>query len=272
MLKSLYSSVIGKEAIKAVVAAMLVSTAVSSLVCGPASAQTAVKRHATPPDSYLQYRVYTVDQLIEQVSTNTTVRQRFARHFRIPEDQVVPYMRANLVESYVPSTARYTVYCVRPSGKFFPVRQTFHRGTKVFALRNGEPVMKWLCGNPLSRFLPDVEMVHHVASAKPPIVQVSPSIQELTPSEPMNVLVPSEEQVYQARVPAYRTSAVFPVSAVHGGISPLPLLGLILLAPHSGHSNGSPIAAVPEASSLAYVGLALPMVLVFARRRAKPLA
>ena len=228
---------------------------------------------STPRDSYLQYKVYSVEQLIQQVSDNPAVRQRFARHFQIPESRVVSYMRANLVESYVPRTGRYTVYCVHRSGKFYPVKQTFRRGTKVFALRNGEPVMKWVCGNPLSKFLPDVQVKN---LTQQPVQKVSPSIEELLPAEQANILVPSDipAPVYQPAVPASLVSASAPVLAHGGGGSLLPfLLPAALIGIHGGHSNSSPSPvvpvgpSVPEANTLVLLATGLPLALVAAVRR-----
>ncbi len=231
---------------------------------------------ATPRDSYLQYKVYSVEQLIQQVSDNPAVRQRFARHFQIPESRVVSYMRANLVESYVPRTGRYTVYCVHRSGKFYPVKQTFRRGTKVFALRNGEPVMKWVCGNPLSKFLPDVQVKN---LTKQPVQKVSPSIEELLPAEQVNILVPSDipAPIYQPAIPASLVSASAPVLANGGGSSLLPfLLPAALIGIRGGHgsSNTPPIVipvgpSVPETSTLALLAAGLPLVLAAAVKRKK---
>ncbi len=234
------------------------------------------RRVSTPRDSYLQYKVYSVEQLIQQVSDNPAVRQRFARHFQIPESRVVSYMRANLVESYVPRTGRYTVYCMHPSGKFYPVKQTFRRGTKVFALRNGEPVMKWVCGNPLSKFLPDVQVKN---LTKQPVQKVSPSIEELLPAEQANILVPSDipAPIYQPAVPASLISASAPVLASGRGSSLLPfLLPAALIGIRGGHSNTPtppivipPGPSVPETGSLALLATGLPLVLVAAIKRKK---
>lgn len=232
--------------------------------------KNAVRHVPTPPDSYLQYKVYSVDQLIQQVSSNPTVRKRFARHFQIPESRVVSYMRANLVESYIPKDGRYTVYCARPSGRFYPVHQTFHRGTKVFALRNGEPVMKWVCGNPLSRFLPSVQV--HLSQLPPKVVtKVSPSVQELTPVEPENILLPSEVStpVYQPLVPIQLASAATPLVG-HGGANLLPfLLPVALIGVHGGGggSTNVVIPAVPEPGALIYLAAGVPVILVGLRRR-----
>ncbi len=235
---------------------------------------------ATPRDSYLQYKVYSVEQLIQQVSDNPAVRQRFARHFQIPESRVVSYMRANLVESYVPRTGRYTVYCMHPSGRFYPVKQTFRHGTKVFALRNGEPVMKWVCGNPLSKFLPDVQVRN---LTKQPVQKVSPSIEELLPAEQANILVPSDipAPIYQPAIPASLVSASAPLLVHGGGNSLLPfLLPAALIGIHGGHSNSHtppitppiiipPGPSVPETSTLGLLAACLPLALAAAVKRKK---
>jgi hypothetical protein len=233
--------------------------------------KTAHRRVPTPPDSYLQYKVYTVDQLIQQVSDNPAVRRRFARHFQMPEDRVVEYMRANLVESYIPKTGRYTVYCVHPSGKFYPVRQNFHRGTKVFALRNGEPVMKWVCGNPLTKFASNVTDIVHV----PPKTRVDSTVAEFIPADIENEVVPSEGPATPTILvsPTIQSLASPVSSAVFRGAGPnlayglLPVAGLIAVN-SGGHSNsGPPVAAVPEAGSLLYLFAGVPIVLVAIRRR-----
>lgn len=241
----------------------------------PAGRSSGAHRISTPRDSYLQYKVYSVEQLIQQVSDNPAVRQRFARHFQIPESRVVSYMRANLVESYVPRTGRYTVYCMHRSGKFYPVKQTFRRGTKVFALRNGEPVMKWVCGNPLSKFLPDVQVKN---LTQQPVTKVSPSIEELLPAEQVNILVPSEipAPIYQPAIPASLISASAPVLSGGGGGSLLPfLLPAALIGIRGGHSNSStppviPIGpSVPEPSTVALLAVGLPLALTASIKRKK---
>ena len=249
--------------------AAVVSPAIASAQVHYLHARTS---RVTPPDSYLQYKVYSVDQLIEQVSSNPVVRARFARHFHIPQDRVVSYMRANLVESYIPATGRYTVYCVHRSGQFYPVRQTFHQGTKVFALRNGEPVMKWVCGNPLSKFLPQVQ-VHMIAKRPPPTVKTLPSIEELTPADTQDILVPAE-----VNAPVFQPLVAVPASAFpapfvgHAGTSLLPLLlpvALVGIGTSGGHgsTNVNIPVAVPEWGTAAYFAAGLPVVFLTWRRR-----
>lgn len=142
-------------------------------------------RTATPPASFLKYRVDSVAQLLAQIRADRTVRLRYAHLFGISENKVVAYMSKNLVESYIPATGAYKVWCVRPNGRVFVVKQHFHAGIRVFALRNGEPVLKWACGNPLTSRLPAPPQSPAMESmvVRHPVMQVMASTIEVTPSE-----------------------------------------------------------------------------------------
>lgn len=114
-------------------------------------------RHAVMPvprASFLNTRVDTVQQLISQIKASPAVRARYAKLFHVPQAEVVRYVQKNLVESYVPASKTYNVWCVSSTGRLYSVHQHFQAGTRVFALRNGTPVMKWACGNPLVSVLP----------------------------------------------------------------------------------------------------------------------
>lgn len=224
----------------------------------------------TPPDSFLRYKVYNTAQLIAQVQADPKVRQVFARHFNVPESRVVSYMRANLVESYVPRTGRYTVYCVRRNGKIYSVRQTFRKGTKVFSLRNGQPVMKWVCGNPLSKYLPPTKVV-----TKP-----SPPNELLTPTDVADVYVPSEVGAGLFETPflaaptfAGATPLFFGGGAGLGALSGLLIPLGVIIGSTGGHGGGGGTppshgqAVVPEPTpALFAVALMLAVALLLARK------
>ena len=253
--------------VPAIASATLLTAVLLGLVGTPTQAAATPRHQKPPPDSYLQYRVYSVDQLIQQVQNNPTVRERFARHFEIAPGRVVSYMRANLVESYIPVTRRYTVYCISRSGRIYALKQTFHKGTKVFALKNGQPVLKWLCGNPLSHFLPAVVTQTYVKKPKP-IVTVSRSIQTLT--ENADVLVPNEV----AATPFVPVVPFFPggasssfLSSASGGFPLAFLLPAALLFSNSGHGGGggtvphtTPPVVVPEPTDTLFLLGALPIL------------
>lgn len=203
-------------------------------------AAQAAPRRPTPPASYLRYKVYTVDQLVQQVRTDPWVRSAYARTFHIPEDQVLQYMERNVVESYIPATKEYTVYCISPSGRIYTVNQIFKAGTKVFALRNGQPVIKWVCGNPLMSHLPTVET--RTVKLPPKVVsKVSPSVETMIPSQPAAMLVPSESFAMLPTAPVI-TSAASGITTITGpGGFPLwlPLLPLAFSHGSGGGSSGS---------------------------------
>jgi len=241
---------------------------------------------STPADSFLVYKVYSVDQLIAEVKANPQIQRIYARHFRVPQSRVVQYMQANLVESYIPDTGLYTCYCVRQNGLIYPVKQKFTEGTKVFALRNGEPVLKWVCGNPLSKFLPAVET--HTIVRDMPVIKLAPSTEVVAPTDNVQILVPTESQTivtnsssdFDALVPQSIVGAAAPEAAIFvpsagapsllGALAALPVL---FAAGHGGGSNGgnssgSPLP-VPEGSTVqtSAVVLAFGAFLIGLRRR-----
>lgn len=272
-------------------AAFLCATAFASPA--PVQKSLLIHRHAglrtTPPDSFLVYKVYSIDQLIDEVRSNPRIQNVYARHFHVPQSRVVEYMQANLVESYIPETRDYTCYCVRGNGLIYPIKQRFTQGTKVFALRNGEPVLKWVCGNPLSKFLPAVET--HTIVKNIPVVKVAPMTEVIAPTDNVQILVPTETQFvatnssseFDTLVPNSIVGAaapgpsnfVFVPSGGGGGLGALAFLP-VLFAFHSNNSTPSSgggthtIPPVPEASTLesSAIMLAAGAVLLGLRRRA----
>ena len=209
----------------------------------------------TPPDSYLQYKVYSVPELVKQVSSNPRLIHIYAKTFNKPDNYVLHYITNYVQESYIPETANYTVYCVRKNGLIYPTKQRMVKGTKVFALKNGTPVMKWLCGNPLTKFLPVV----YKSKPLPPVTHIKDVVQ-LLPTEPEQEVVPAEVPVVAPATPVH----VIPTAATRlitsGGshaISPA-YLGLAALpflhTHHSGSSSGEPLVPAPPKSPTSPIG------------------
>ncbi|HOJ22924.1 MAG TPA: PEP-CTERM sorting domain-containing protein [Armatimonadota bacterium] len=145
---------------------------------------SAARAQRVPPMSFLEYRADTVEALALQAEQNPQVRARYARHFGIPGSRVAQFIRENLVISYLPASGRYRVYYVRPGGRIVARQVYLPRGTRVLALRNGEPVLRWICGNAMVPELPEV--------AVRPVRQV--------PQVPEVISVPSEQVVPVSRV------------------------------------------------------------------------
>ncbi len=176
----------------------LAVAAASLLLPGGVSAAT---RSRAPAYSFLEYRAETVEALALQAERNPRVRARYARHFGIPASRVARFIRENLVVSYLPTSGTYRVYYVSPGGRIY-ARQTYlRRGTRVLALRNGEPVLNWLCGNAMVPALPRVAV--RPAREVPP--QVAPVVSvpaEQVAVAPRLVSVPFEQVTVQQVVPA----------------------------------------------------------------------
>lgn len=221
------------------------------------------KRHRpAPPLSYLKENSYSLEDLIRQVESDRQLQLRYANHFHITPEQVIPYFREHLVESYVPKTQRFTVWMKRKDGSTFWRYQTFHAGERVLALKNGMPVLKWACGNPLMTKLP---VIKKKVVVKPPVKKVLPNVQERqryveieTPFEtprklmavaPLYSGIPSSMSRLVTTTPTPTPTFRFPGEAL------IPLAFI----PHGGGGGGTPPPpAIPEPSSivLALTGLA----------------
>lgn len=193
--------------------------------------------HPTANGSFLGQKVYTVPDLIAQIETNPAIASRYARHYHTTPGKVVHYLRSNVVESYMPRTQVFHTYWIRHNGSIRSGNERLVKGTRVFALRNGEPVLKWACGNPLTVSLPFVKT--KVAAAPVKFAQkMSADIEVHVPSEPTDTIVPSE------------TDTV-PVEAVSANAA-------ILTAPEPPVTHTHPVSFSPLAAAApTHVGLSL---------------
>lgn len=165
----------------ALLAALLVGF---SVLPGSGAAAQDGNVRSVSPESFLRRPARSAAQVVEQVRGDIIVRARFARFFHLPPGRVAAFLQANLVEGAIAETGFYTVQCVRPGGAIYPTKQAFRRGDKVFALRDGQPLLQWACGNPLSAFVTPIEAV--AAPRKPDIMT-------LVPTNDRDILVPIHE-------------------------------------------------------------------------------
>jgi len=240
------------------------------------SVRTARMGHPTAAGSFLGTKVYTASDLIYQLETHPTIAARYARHYHTTPDNIIRYMRENLVESYMPRTQTFKTYWVRGNGQIKTGHERLTKGTRVFALRNGQPVLKWACGNPLTAGLPPVRTVAS-STTEDFHTKVSPSEETLVPSEPADVIIPTEAPpVMVTQVPSeelrFSTAAIPPVAA-GGGFSfpwlPVAAIPVIVGVTHPGGGGDSPPPPpVPESSSIISFAAATGFgVLMLARRR-----
>jgi len=121
---------------------------VACLITAAMSCALAAQR--TPPGSYLTYRATTVGELLQQVSTDTTARARYARHFGISPENVVSYFKQNLSLVSLKRPVKVTSWYLNRSGKISHKVKLLPKGTLVFARKDGTPMLAWSCGNPLN--------------------------------------------------------------------------------------------------------------------------
>ncbi|MDR3709686.1 MAG: hypothetical protein P4L33_15420 [Capsulimonadaceae bacterium] len=217
------------------------------------STAATVATQAIPPQSFLNTRVQTVNEMIAQISSNSTVRQRYCKLFKVSSTQLIPYLRKNVVESYVPATKSYKVWCASKDGRLFSINQKFVAGTRVFALRNGTPVMKWACGNPLVSALPAPPAKPQTIAKAPtvPFEKVAPLTEtiasEVTPPAPVEnlVSVPSEvPTVVPSTLVAGSSEIIVPGSSAKGFIPWIPIAGAAALVSTTLNGSSSPSSKV----------------------------
>jgi len=204
-----------------------------------------------PPASFLRFRVDNVSQMVSQIKSDPAVRSRYCQLFNVPSAKLVSYVQKNVVESYVPATKTYRVWCVSKTGKLFAINSRLTAGTRVFALRNGTPVMKWACGNPVVSSLPTPPAkprtlarttLTPTGAAAASVSTVPSELSATAPSEHIATTVPSE---LQSAVPQTKVaSSIEQIGNVHastnGAASLIPLAGAAaLLTSSSGGSSSS---------------------------------
>ena len=232
------------------------------------------RQHPTSNGSFLRTMVYSVPDLIDQIGSNPAIAARYARHYHRPAADVVKYLRANVVESYIPHTQVIRTYWVRHNGSITAKQERMERGVRVFALRNGEPVLKWACGNPLTTSLPYVKTTVAHKSPKP-IEHLLPSTEVLVPAEPPDIIIPSESPappVVAAEPPAVNFSHQAEPAAPHLGFpigALIPIAAIPIIIATTNHPTENPLGPqpTPEApTTVAFAGLTV-LGLAAARRR-----
>jgi len=258
-----------------------------SACVGSVSHAATIDSKRPPLDSFLKVRVDTVNQLVDQVSTNANVRAHYAKVFNIPESSVVSYFKSNLVESYVSSPKTYPVWCVSKTGRYYTVPQKLNAGIRVLALRDGTPVLKWACGNPLTSKLPDAVSIRHSVAkrvdvpAEAVMGYTSTIANEGTPDVPLTHAITSTPVENNFSTPAFMVGGATELlvsPSVGGGTNPLALLPLGGLAALK--SSGVtpkvpvPLTDTPEPAPILtlLVGIAGLGLLAYNRRRSNAVA
>lgn len=129
--------------VRALTAAVLLSA--MALLSAPA----ALAKEKTPPGSFLEYRVRTVGELVDQVSKYPTVKARYARHFGIRPQEVAGFLSDGLRLVSLKSPEKVRSWYIGKSGDAYSKTKLLPKGTQVFVAKDGKPLLSWSCGNPL---------------------------------------------------------------------------------------------------------------------------
>jgi hypothetical protein len=222
------------------------------LLCTPGLAQ-----RKAGPDSFLRYEVYDVPGLIAELKADPATLARFARHFATSKETILSYFENNLTVSQFPANATVRVWGYSPNAGFYTVAKTFTKGTQVFATKDGTPLLRYKCANPLRKDLPPVlsppatqaseAPVEEVVKAQPakavePVVE--PAATMPTPPETELALATFVPPPVEEKVAGIAQLAFLPAAVTGGGGSLWPLLGVVPIGIAAGGGGGG--GAVPE--------------------------
>lgn len=139
--------------------------ALLSSIAPPAYAQsgTAGRLSSNPNDlrdSFARHpsRVDTPKEFAKFVAKNPVLGERYARHFGVPQEKLVTFFENALVPRTLAQSQTLSTFGVTSGGTIYPVKTTLPAGTKVWATREGVPVLKWNCSNPLTSLLPGASL------------------------------------------------------------------------------------------------------------------
>lgn len=247
-------------------------------------------------DRFLNDPVLTTDELVEALKTNKVFRQNIAHHFHLPEERVVAFVQDALVPMELPADTKVTNYGVTRTGYIYGKKMVLKKGTRIWATRSGDPVLKWICSNPLIARAPvlkeppkstpvasrskEIGIKQVAANEVAPLgMDALPGgvVADNTPDEPPvipPIKVASEPLKGSGSnsVKAAGIAAALPAIA-RSGLPLLPIAGfagtIVRSQPTPGPLRGGPSPSghsVPEPGSLVLIGLGL-TGLPFLRRR-----
>lgn len=238
-----------------------------------AFAQRSAER--TGPDSFLTFQIESTEELAAVLRSDPVLRKRYAKHFGVPESQVISFVERALVPYRLPSDRTMTVYGVSKAGKIYAVKTHLRRGTRVWATRSGTPILKWLCANPFTNKLPEGPLTQPVTSRPPVLTNIATMPEQDVMSE---ALAPTSIASYTPDVPlvgtAVATAAEVPPSVLVAPSvqelagSNLGALGLAFVPFLFRNGDTPPGEIIPEPGTIALVAMgALPLAMAIRRRR-----
>jgi hypothetical protein len=218
--------------------------------------------HAVPPNSYLVKTVSTTSDMIKQIKSNPVVSSRYERHFHMTQGDVIEMVKG-LRFTKTDQTGFYSVYNVpAKTGELRSKLLKLKKGIKIWVDSSGQPILQWICGNPMVRGGAGVADVAPVVAGLPsePITMADPM-----PSGDVPVIA-STLQPGIPDAPLEETVVVIdevPVQRRNNALAGLLLLPLLAV---NRTSTKTP-EVVPEPATMLAMGAGISYVM--ARRRKK---
>lgn len=214
-------------------------------------------------NAFINQKVNTTAELVNQARRDPAVMDRYMRHFGMTRAEVLSYL-GTLKPDTIKEEGVYAIYSVPEGGKIKMRLERLKKGHKVFAMSDGTPQLIHLCGNPLTLGPKNV-----IALNRTPVTSTETFVDET----PITIITETESEVepllaMQPAEPAYTlvTPETTPqVITSAGGFNPLPLAlgGLAFL---DGGGGGEP---VPEPMTMVVFGAGLAYIGARRRKRAQ---
>lgn len=225
---------------------------------------------ALPKNSYITRPVKSVADLTNHIATTNVVADRYMRHFSMTKAEVLEYVGSLHLASLTEQQSML-VYGVPVNGQIHATRQTLPKGDRLLVDRYGNPVLRLVCGNPVTLgpkkpYAMNVTKGTPIAAATPDLVPVAamPEGTDITNSTSIIAMEPSITPLAPAEVvtEASAPSVILPTAASG---NPFPLLIPLALAGTTGR-GGNP-TPVPEPMSMIALGGGVAAVLAKKRKK-----
>src|SRR5258708_21038287 len=200
-------------------------------VCQFSAPCSAASQRNMPPGAYLARPATSAANLAEQVRSNKLVAQRYARLFHM-SPQMVRTAFSDLRLTHLTSERLVRVYYVHSGEKLgFKVRR-LPKGTAIYALPDGTPMLAQVCGNPLRHILRTASAIQYreqipVFNANEPVVDShrnslasrSPAFGTIAYFQSEGFKVPGEDWVEEPNVWSFASDSAAPSSVADAGIT-----------------------------------------------------
>lgn len=219
--------------------------------------------------SFLAKRASTVEQLTGQVERYAVVRDRYERHFRMSDSDLME-MFAHLHVGKLDHTGSYIVYNIHDDNVIRARVFKLRAGTPVFMDDNDRPILKISCGNPMVAPTPTPPPPpppvrphpHPVPVPVPPVPPPPPQPIIITPPPP-----PPPAPVVPPVAPITNTKNVSGNVFNNSSSSLFVLPLLLIINNHGGHEHEHK-QPVPEPASILAMGMGASLLVIRKKRHA----